>query len=152
MATERVPAVFYHPKVNNRNTETRCEICSKLITKTPQRPQWLHSGVFIVNFEHISLLLFEHFIAVWDRQHKPILGQYSCFLPLKTVNQPMVFLCFPILYHNLERESSNGMAAGNFIPSYFLTKNPRTSFRITVHLHIFLKQNFTHRKWILKFL
>ena len=33
-------------KVNNRSTRTRCEICSKLI-----------SGVFIVNFEHISHLI-----------------------------------------------------------------------------------------------
>ena len=40
-------------KVNYRNTKTTCEICSKLTTKTPER----HSGVFIVNFEHISRLV-----------------------------------------------------------------------------------------------
>ena len=34
------PAGIYLLKVNNRNTRTRCEIC--------------RSGVFIVNFEHIS--------------------------------------------------------------------------------------------------
>ena len=34
----------YMFKVNHRNTRTRCEICSKLTTKTP--------GVFIVNFEY----------------------------------------------------------------------------------------------------
>ena len=38
--------------VNNRNTRKRCEICSKLTIKTPQR----RSTVFIVNFEHISYL------------------------------------------------------------------------------------------------
>ena len=43
--------------VNNRNNRTRCEICSKLTIKTPQRRQWRHSGVFIVNFEHISHLV-----------------------------------------------------------------------------------------------
>ena len=35
----------------------RCEICSKLTIKTPERhasSQWRRSGVFIVNFEHIS--------------------------------------------------------------------------------------------------
>ena len=37
-------------KVNNRTARTRCEICSKLTIKTPER----RSGVFIVNFEHIS--------------------------------------------------------------------------------------------------
>ena len=36
-------------KVNNRNTRTRCEICSKLTIKR-------RSGVFIVNFEHKSHL------------------------------------------------------------------------------------------------
>ena len=40
-------------KVNNRNTRLRCEICSKLTIKTPERCQWLHSGVLIVNFGHI---------------------------------------------------------------------------------------------------
>ena len=35
-------------KVNNRNLRTKCEICSKLIIKT---------GVFIVDFEHISHLV-----------------------------------------------------------------------------------------------
>ena len=44
----------YMVNVNNRNTRTRCEICSKLIIKAPERCQWLRSGVFIVNFEHIS--------------------------------------------------------------------------------------------------
>ena len=41
-------------KLTNRNTTTRCEICSKLTIKTPKQPQWRHSGVFIINFEHIS--------------------------------------------------------------------------------------------------
>ena len=39
-------------KVNNRNTRTSCEICSKLTIKTPQRRQWRRSGDFIVSFEH----------------------------------------------------------------------------------------------------
>ena len=30
-----------------------CETCSKLTIKTAEQRQWLHSGVFIVNFEHI---------------------------------------------------------------------------------------------------
>ena len=43
-------------KVNNRNTRARSEICSKLTIKTPARHHWRRSGVFIVNFEHISHL------------------------------------------------------------------------------------------------
>ena len=47
------PAASYMFKVNNRNIRTRCELCSKLIIKIPERCQWRHSGIFIVNFEHI---------------------------------------------------------------------------------------------------
>ena len=43
-------------KVNHRNTRARCEICSKLTIETPERAHWCRSGVFIVNFEHISYL------------------------------------------------------------------------------------------------
>ena len=48
-----IPDDIYLFKVNNRNTRTRCEICSKLRIKTPER----RSGVFIVNFENISHLV-----------------------------------------------------------------------------------------------
>ena len=51
------PAGIYLLKVNNRNTRARCEICSKLTIKTPERRYWRRSGVFIVNFEHISHLV-----------------------------------------------------------------------------------------------
>ena len=51
------PAGIYLLKVNNRNSRTRCEICSKLIIKIPERRQWRRSGIFIVNFEHISHLV-----------------------------------------------------------------------------------------------
>ena len=43
------PAGIYLLKVNNRNTRTRWKICSKLTIK-------IRSGIFIVNFEHISHL------------------------------------------------------------------------------------------------
>ena len=66
-------ANIYLLKVNNRNIRRRCEICSKLITKTPERRQWHDCGVFIVNFEHISHLFpsvsvvdFEQVNVSWD--------------------------------------------------------------------------------------
>ena len=34
------PAGIYLLKVNDRNTRTRCEICSKLTIKTPERRHW----------------------------------------------------------------------------------------------------------------
>ena len=53
-------------KGNNRNTRTRCEICSKLTIKTPERRHWRCCGVFIVDFEHIShlVLVFPSLILV----------------------------------------------------------------------------------------
>ena len=50
------PTNIYLCKVNNRNSRTKCEICSKLTIKTPKQRQWRHSSVFIVNYEHISHL------------------------------------------------------------------------------------------------
>ena len=59
-------------KVNNRNTGTKCEICSKLTIKIPEQRHWRRSGVFVVNFERISLcscvsiVNFEQVNAGWD--------------------------------------------------------------------------------------
>ena len=50
------PVGIYLLKVNYRNTRTRYEICSKLTINTSERC-WGRSDVFIVNFEHISLLV-----------------------------------------------------------------------------------------------
>ena len=47
-------AGIYLLKVNNKNTRTRCETCSKLKIKTPERRQKCRSSVFIVDFEDIS--------------------------------------------------------------------------------------------------
>ena len=42
--------------VNNRNTRTSCEICSKLTIKTPEQCG-IRTGIFIVKFEHVSHLV-----------------------------------------------------------------------------------------------
>ena len=51
------PVGIYLLKVNNKNTRTRYETLSKLTIKTPEWRHWRRSGVFIVNFEHISNLV-----------------------------------------------------------------------------------------------
>ena len=61
------PAGIYLFKVNNRNTRTRCEICSKLTINTLERRQWRRSGVFIVNFEHISHLVLVFLLLTLSR-------------------------------------------------------------------------------------
>ena len=50
--SKNFPTNIYLFRVNNSNTRKRCEICSKLTIKSPQR----RSTVFIVNFEHVSHL------------------------------------------------------------------------------------------------
>ena len=59
---------IYLLKVNNRNTRVRCGICSKLIIKTPERRHWYRSGVFIVNFEHISQLVLVFLLLTLNMQ------------------------------------------------------------------------------------
>ena len=59
---KNIPVGIYLLKVNNRNTNTRCEICSKLTIKTPERHHWRRSGDFIVNFEH---LLISHLVLMF---------------------------------------------------------------------------------------
>ena len=63
------PAGHYMFKVNNRNTTTRCKICSNLTMQTPEWRQWCRSCVYIcclwtyfapcssvsiVNFQHVN--------------------------------------------------------------------------------------------------
>ena len=48
---------MYLFKVNNITIEkdaTYIQLTIKLTIKTPERCQWRRSGIFIVNFEHIS--------------------------------------------------------------------------------------------------
>ena len=60
------PSGFYLLKVDNRNSRTRCKIYSKLTIKMPERRQWRRSGIFIVNFERVSIVNFEQLNAGWD--------------------------------------------------------------------------------------
>ena len=71
-------ADFYLFKVNKKGTRKTCKICSKLTMKTPERRHLHRSGVFIVNFEHISnlFLVFLLFISCWI---KPLTTFIFCF-------------------------------------------------------------------------
>ena len=60
-----IAANIYYFKVNNKNPRKRCEICSKLIIKTPERRR---SGDFIVNFEHISHLFLAFLLLTLNKQ------------------------------------------------------------------------------------
>ena len=69
------PSANHMFKVNNKNT--RCEICSTLTIKTPEWRQWRHSGVFIVNFEHVSHLVLVFLLLTLSRQMPA--GSFWCF-------------------------------------------------------------------------
>ena len=64
---DTVPAGIYLLKVNNRNTRTRCKICSKITIKIPERRHWHRSGIFIVNFEHILHLVLVFLLLTLSR-------------------------------------------------------------------------------------
>ena len=60
-----IPAGIYQLKVNNRNTRTWCEICSKLRKR--------HSDIVLVSllltliifYDHILIVNFEHVLTCW---------------------------------------------------------------------------------------
>ena len=58
-------------KVNNKNARTMCEICSNLTIKAPERRR---SGVFVVNFEHISYLVLTFLLLTLSRNRKMSAG------------------------------------------------------------------------------
>ena len=64
-----LPTNIYLFKVSYRNTRKRYKTCSKLTIKTSEQHQWRRSGVFIVNFEHISHLFLVLLLLTLNR-HK----------------------------------------------------------------------------------
>ena len=54
------PVNIYLFKVNNRNTKKRCEVCSKLTIKTPERLHWPWTY-----FNSVSIIEFEQVIVNW---------------------------------------------------------------------------------------
>ena len=68
-----IPAGNYMFGVNNRNTRTMCEICSKLTIKITEQRHRRCSGIFIVNFKttftscsSVSIVNFGQANAGWD--------------------------------------------------------------------------------------
>ena len=75
---EDSPACIYLLKVNNRNSETICEICSKLTIKKPERRHWRRSGVFIVDFEHMSHLALMFLFLIWTCNCRLVVTLWKC--------------------------------------------------------------------------
>ena len=78
------PTHNYLFEVNNESNRKRCEICSKLTIKTLELRHWLCSGVFTVNFVHIS-----HIFLVFPSLTLSKSKQVS--LPIRTNATPFPF-------------------------------------------------------------
>ena len=138
MTKKLYPAGIYLLKVNNRNTRTRCEICSKLTIKTPERRSKLTIKTperrFIVSFEHISHLVLVFLLLTLNMQlpaglikekttSKTIIKKYvkiesTCLVPLSNLKYGVVLP--PLITHD----------SGFFIKIYiqFLNSLPRPNF------------------------
>ena len=87
-------AIIYLFKVNSENTRKRCEIFSKLTIKTLERRHWRRSGVFIVNFEHISLLFLLLLLLTLSKLMLAGLWQFSFLCSWICVSLVMITICF----------------------------------------------------------
>ena len=67
LRTDQYPAANYIFKVNDRNIRTMCEICLKLTIKIAERRHCRRSGIFTVNFEHISHLVLVFLLLTLSR-------------------------------------------------------------------------------------
>ena len=59
-------AILTSSNLTKKSSRKMCEICSKLAIKTLEQRQWHRSGVFLVNFGHISHLFLSIFIVVFE--------------------------------------------------------------------------------------
>ena len=84
-------------KVNNRNTRTRCETCSKLIIKTPEQVSLL-----------LTLNMFHTLLSDWD-SNKTIMNQPNVFKKYKhwIILSHLLHTCIEKLetYHSLVRKA-----------------------------------------------
>ena len=78
------PTGNYMFKVNSRNSRTKCEICFTFTIKTPEQRHLRLFGVFIVVFEHISLLVLVFFL-----------------LPLVNARWEASLVCQCLAYHSI---------------------------------------------------
>ena len=80
-----IPSGNYMFKVNNRNSRTRYELCSNLTIKTLERRHWRRSGVFILNFEHIS-----HLVSIVNFERQMLIKNFH---DLANLQVPKYSLC-----------------------------------------------------------
>ena len=75
------PAGIYLLKVNNRNTRTKCEICSKLTVKISASFWYFYCWLwtYFTHCSSVSIVNFEHVFAGWIRDGKVMLSEPTNF-------------------------------------------------------------------------
>ena len=139
---------IYLFKVNNWNTKRRCEICFDKISSR-------RSGVFIVNFEHISNL--------WLQAYTCLLGNLNIFIVEKAINDAISLhslsmtpsnktLCFPshcyLVLNFFNRNVRHKIFSSNFCQSVqkktLFWNLPHLFYTIDLFLHP-LKTSDNHK-------
>ena len=92
------PNSIYLFKAKNRNTKERREIYSKLMIDTPERRQWRHLGVLLVNSEHISHLFLEFLVLTLNKYILPVLTANFVLVKDFSANFSNIFHFYYILH------------------------------------------------------
>ena len=87
------PTSIYLFKLNNRNTRTTSEICSKLTVKIPGRRQSCRFGVFNVNFEQLSYIILEPHCWLWMSKSHAFL-YYLYIIGMLSIGDTTRMFCF----------------------------------------------------------
>ena len=95
---------FYQTFTCSKKTRRRCDICSMLAIKTPERRHWRCCNLFIFNFEHISYFdqvnvsWVLHFLILHSSAHKcdTYLPDNYCRLLTYTVLKTAVYWFFAL--------------------------------------------------------
>ena len=137
------PANTYLFTVNNRNTRKRYEVCSELMKKIPERCQWCHSVILIVNFDHIAhlFLVFLLLKMIWF-----FFGIANIYLTFRCMYRVLdsfgtyVEFNFPSYPYDVPGNRS-GWGNLNLIPTQFMTlyrkwgKNSDEEFTNFIYAH-----------------
>ena len=108
----RIQANKYLPKLNYRSPTKWCGKYPKLTVKNLELYHWRRSCVFVVNFEYISYIIFQHtFFICWDLQirflfiksillffHLSIVCSYSHFKRIVTIKNVLFLFTFNKLW------------------------------------------------------
>ena len=105
------PASIYLLKVNNRKTKTRCETCSNLTIKTPERRHW-HQIVISFYYSKIHLFLFSQLIMIhWKQKFLKTMQSHWKLIYYRTIENyfspSVAWLWFQLIQKYLSKELIN---------------------------------------------